>query len=161
MFIVVTIATVVYVTTSAGKPRLRPHYGDGDDDRAYVPPDTGIGIPYITKFSTIFWSGPFWTLSRILILVKFTWILAKSTKKTLNLTPFPEDDFLPDAKPLRIVTRNEWLAQPPREKLDDLKLPVHKVIIAHTATEECSTQVRTLTPFGYFRASRVRNIVGW
>ncbi|KAL9700186.1 hypothetical protein quinque_003627 [Culex quinquefasciatus] len=93
MFIVVTIATVVYVTTSAGKPRLRPHYGDGDDDRAYVPPDTGI-----------------------------------------------EDDFLPDAKPLRIVTRNEWLAQPPREKLDDLKLPVHKVIIAHTATEECSTQ---------------------
>ncbi|XP_039431592.1 peptidoglycan-recognition protein LC-like isoform X3 [Culex pipiens pallens] len=56
------------------------------------------------------------------------------------VTTSAEDDFLPDAKPLRIVTRNEWLAQPPREKLDDLKLPVHKVIIAHTATEECSTQ---------------------
>ncbi|XP_038118223.1 peptidoglycan-recognition protein LC isoform X4 [Culex quinquefasciatus] len=56
------------------------------------------------------------------------------------VTTSAEDDFLPDAKPLRIVTRNEWLAQPPREKLDDLVLPVHKVIIAHTATEECSTQ---------------------
>lgn len=44
MFIVGTVTTVVYVTTSSGKPaRLRPHYGDGDDDRAYVPPDTGIG----------------------------------------------------------------------------------------------------------------------
>ncbi|XP_055528858.1 peptidoglycan-recognition protein LF-like isoform X4 [Wyeomyia smithii] len=51
-----------------------------------------------------------------------------------------DKDFLPDPKPLRIVTRNEWLAQPPREDLEKLQLPVHKVIIAHTATEGCTTQ---------------------
>nr|XP_029722033.1 peptidoglycan-recognition protein LC-like isoform X5 [Aedes albopictus] len=51
-----------------------------------------------------------------------------------------DKDFLPDAKPLRIVTRNEWLAQPPKENLTRLKLPVNRVIIAHTATENCQTQ---------------------
>ncbi|XP_062543621.1 peptidoglycan-recognition protein LE-like isoform X4 [Armigeres subalbatus] len=51
-----------------------------------------------------------------------------------------DDDFLPDAKPLRMVTRNEWLAQPPKETLDKLNLPVNRVIIAHTATENCYTQ---------------------
>ncbi|XP_065081163.1 peptidoglycan-recognition protein LF-like isoform X4 [Ochlerotatus camptorhynchus] len=51
-----------------------------------------------------------------------------------------DNDFFPDAKPLRLVTRNEWLAQPPKEKLTPLKLPVNRVIIAHTATEGCTTQ---------------------
>ncbi|XP_035905769.1 peptidoglycan-recognition protein LC-like isoform X3 [Anopheles stephensi] len=51
-----------------------------------------------------------------------------------------EDDLFPDPRPLRLVTRTEWLAQPPREELTDLKLPVHNVIIAHTATEGCTTQ---------------------
>uniref|UniRef100_A0A8W7NHP6 Peptidoglycan recognition protein long class n=1 Tax=Anopheles atroparvus TaxID=41427 RepID=A0A8W7NHP6_ANOAO len=51
-----------------------------------------------------------------------------------------EDDFFPDPKPLRLVTRTEWLAQPPREELTNLKLPVSTVIIAHTATEGCTTQ---------------------
>nr|XP_029722032.1 peptidoglycan-recognition protein LC-like isoform X4 [Aedes albopictus]XP_029722065.1 peptidoglycan-recognition protein LC-like isoform X4 [Aedes albopictus] len=53
-----------------------------------------------------------------------------------------DKDFLPDAKPLRIVTRNEWLAQPPKENLTRLKLPVNRVIIAHTATENCQTQAQ-------------------
>ncbi|XP_049298984.1 peptidoglycan-recognition protein LC-like isoform X4 [Anopheles funestus] len=51
-----------------------------------------------------------------------------------------EDDLFPDPKPLRLVTRTEWLAQPPRGELTDLKLPVNLVIIAHTATEGCTTQ---------------------
>ncbi|XP_058061133.1 peptidoglycan-recognition protein LC-like isoform X3 [Anopheles bellator] len=51
-----------------------------------------------------------------------------------------EGDIFPDPKPLRLVTRTEWLAQPPREVLTDLKLPVNNVIIAHTATEGCTTQ---------------------
>ncbi|XP_055623049.1 peptidoglycan-recognition protein LC-like [Toxorhynchites rutilus septentrionalis] len=93
MVIITTIVIVIMVATSAGKTRLKPHYGDGDDDRAYVPPDTGI-----------------------------------------------DSDFLPDPKPLRIVTRNEWLASPPKEELTPLTLPVSKVIIAHTATEGCTTQ---------------------
>ncbi|XP_058838800.1 peptidoglycan-recognition protein LC isoform X3 [Topomyia yanbarensis] len=93
MLVITTIVIVTYLATSTGKTILKPHYGDGDDDRAHVPPDTGI-----------------------------------------------DQDFLPDAKPLRIVTRNEWLAQPPKETLALLKLPVHKVIIAHTASEGCTTQ---------------------
>uniref|UniRef100_A0A2M4AHR9 Putative peptidoglycan recognition protein long class n=1 Tax=Anopheles triannulatus TaxID=58253 RepID=A0A2M4AHR9_9DIPT len=60
----------------------------------------------------------------------------------LNVPPNKdiEDDLFPDPKPLRLVTRTEWLAQPPREELTDLKLPVNNVIIAHTATEGCTTQ---------------------
>lgn len=100
MLVITVIVITTYVATTKGKPILKPHYGDGDDDRAYVPPDTGI-----------------------------------------------DKDFLPNAKPLRIVTRNEWLAQPPKEDLELLKLPVHKVIIAHTATEGCATQVITVSLF--------------
>uniref|UniRef100_A0A182JZX7 Peptidoglycan-recognition protein n=1 Tax=Anopheles christyi TaxID=43041 RepID=A0A182JZX7_9DIPT len=55
-----------------------------------------------------------------------------------------EDDLFPDPKPLRLVTRTEWLAQPPREELTDLKLPVNNVIIAHTATEGCTTQAKCM-----------------
>uniref|UniRef100_A0A182N1R7 Peptidoglycan recognition protein family domain-containing protein n=1 Tax=Anopheles dirus TaxID=7168 RepID=A0A182N1R7_9DIPT len=58
----------------------------------------------------------------------------------ISILTASEDDFLPDPKPLRLVTRTEWLAQPPREELTDLKLPVNNVIIAHTATEGCTTQ---------------------
>ncbi|XP_019562439.3 peptidoglycan-recognition protein LC isoform X1 [Aedes albopictus] len=94
MVIITTIVIVAFVSAS-GKPKYKRYYGDGDDDRANVPPDTGI-----------------------------------------------DKDFLPDAKPLRIVTRNEWLAQPPKENLTRLKLPVNRVIIAHTATENCQTQAQ-------------------
>ncbi|EDO64108.1 AGAP005203-PC [Anopheles gambiae str. PEST] len=55
-----------------------------------------------------------------------------------------EDDLFPDPRPLRLVTRTEWLAQPPREELTDLKLPVNNVIIAHTATEGCTTQTKCM-----------------
>uniref|UniRef100_A0A9I3ES57 Peptidoglycan recognition protein long class n=1 Tax=Anopheles epiroticus TaxID=199890 RepID=A0A9I3ES57_9DIPT len=58
----------------------------------------------------------------------------------ISILTASEDDLFPDPKPLRLVTRTEWLAQPPREELTDLKLPVGKVIIAHTATEGCTTQ---------------------
>lgn len=43
---------------------------------------------------------------------------------------------------LRIVARGEWLAQPPNSNLTDLELPAKRVIIAHTATEGCSAQVK-------------------
>lgn len=42
---------------------------------------------------------------------------------------------------LHIISRREWIAQPPLYELDKLELPVPKVIIAHTATENCTTQV--------------------
>lgn len=78
-------------------------------------------------------------LLSVVVLVALMFIVV-TIATVVYVTASAADDFLPDAKPLRIVTRNEWLAQPPRGKLDDLKLPVHKVIIAHTATEECTTQ---------------------
>uniref|UniRef100_A0A1Y9GZ02 Peptidoglycan recognition protein family domain-containing protein n=1 Tax=Anopheles dirus TaxID=7168 RepID=A0A1Y9GZ02_9DIPT len=62
----------------------------------------------------------------------------------ISILTASEDDFLPDPKPLRLVTRTEWLAQPPREELTDLKLPVNNVIIAHTATEGCTTQTKCM-----------------
>lgn len=44
-------------------------------------------------------------------------------------------------KVLRMVTRTEWLAQPPNEILTPLILPAKRIIITHTATEFCETQV--------------------
>ncbi|XP_053624692.1 peptidoglycan recognition protein 4-like isoform X2 [Plodia interpunctella] len=42
---------------------------------------------------------------------------------------------------LRIVSRTDWLAQPPDDpNLDKLRMPVPWVIIAHTATENCYSQ---------------------
>ncbi|XP_055910910.1 peptidoglycan-recognition protein LC-like [Eupeodes corollae] len=42
---------------------------------------------------------------------------------------------------LRIVSREEWLARPPAEEPDHLVLPVYRLIIAHTATSNCFSQV--------------------
>lgn len=44
-------------------------------------------------------------------------------------------------KVLRMVSRDEWLAQPPNEILTPLILPAKRIIITHTATEFCETQV--------------------
>lgn len=41
---------------------------------------------------------------------------------------------------LRIITRDEWLAQSPKRELSNLSLPVKRVIIAHTGTENCDNQ---------------------
>lgn len=55
---------------------------------------------------------------------------------------FPGSDLITDtAGPLRVVSRSDWIAQPPEHELEPLKLPVARVIIAHTATENCSAQV--------------------
>lgn len=49
----------------------------------------------------------------------------------------------PDAPPvfsgkLRIISRGQWVAQPPAEPANKLKTPVPLVVILHTATENCS-----------------------
>lgn len=46
----------------------------------------------------------------------------------------------PSADAIRMVTRSEWLAQEPENELTPLRLPATRVIIAHTATESCSSQ---------------------
>lgn len=54
---------------------------------------------------------------------------------------------------LKLVSRLEWLAQPPSSPSDPLETPVPYVIISHTATETCKSQaqcvfqVRTIQTF--------------
>lgn len=44
-------------------------------------------------------------------------------------------------KILRIVRRDSWLAQPPSSKPELLKLPVSRVVVIPTQTDDCITQV--------------------
>lgn len=62
-------------------------------------------------------------------------------KKMFN-SIFIGDDIITDgSSSLRMVARDEWLAQPPNKELTDLNLPANRVIIAHSATENCTSQV--------------------
>lgn len=40
-----------------------------------------------------------------------------------------------------MVSRNEWTAQPPERDQIPLKLPVDRLVIAHTNTTSCNTRV--------------------
>lgn len=60
---------------------------------------------------------------------------------TVTFAFFPGSDLLL-SKVLRLVSRDEWLAQPPNDDLADLVLPAKRFIITHTATEPCDAQVR-------------------
>lgn len=40
-----------------------------------------------------------------------------------------------------MITRSEWQAMPPSDTLDNLELPAKRVIIGHTATNGCGTEV--------------------
>lgn len=42
---------------------------------------------------------------------------------------------------LHIVSRQEWSGRSPKQDLDANPLPAKLVVIAHTATENCTTQV--------------------
>lgn len=74
-------------------------------------------------------------IASIGVVVCLAALYGKPPPKTNTGDNFTEDNFA------RIVTRNEWLAQPPKETLDLLQRPVQKVIIAHTATDGCTTKV--------------------
>lgn len=42
---------------------------------------------------------------------------------------------------LNIISRNEWNALPVNDTLDDLVMPIKRIIILHTVTKECLTKV--------------------
>lgn len=44
VMVIITAIVIVAFVSASGKPKYKRNYGDGDDDRANVPPDTGIGI---------------------------------------------------------------------------------------------------------------------
>lgn len=71
----------------------------------------------------------------------FSLIIYKKREK--KISKFISDPIALDctAHKLEIVTRHEWLAQPPKKPLEKLKNPVPKAIIAHTATANCTTKV--------------------
>lgn len=48
---------------------------------------------------------------------------------------------LPKYTALRIIYRDEWMAQPPKDKPVPLEQPVPQVGIIDTSTDDCSTQV--------------------
>lgn len=60
---------------------------------------------------------------------------------------------------LRFISRQQWLAQPPESELTNLELPSMRVIVAHTATENCSTQVTqaVIIDFLHFRLGIKKN----
>lgn len=72
-------------------------------------------------------------IASIGVVASLVFLFGKYSPQTSTVDTFTEDNSA------RIVTRNEWLAQPPRETLDLLQLPVQNVIIAHTGTEGCAT----------------------
>ena len=70
-----------------------------------------------------------------------------STQAIIRFYSVKGDDIIDEGPPsLRLVHRDEWLAQPPSNVLTDLEVPATRIIIAHTATENCSTQVILAEP---------------
>ena len=65
-------------------------------------------------------------------------LLASTSASRLDIK-----DELPELK-LKIVSRDEWFAQLPANELTRLDLPIRNVIISHTTTDNCETQVRNL-----------------
>lgn len=64
-------------------------------------------------------------------------------KLTVNKCIVSETDIISDVSgQLKFISRNNWIAQPPEVVPIQLELPSTRVIIAHTATKNCSTQVR-------------------
>ncbi|XP_055380701.1 peptidoglycan-recognition protein LF-like [Condylostylus longicornis] len=66
-------------------------------------------------------------------------------------------DLIATGQVLRLVSRSEWIAQPPNVDLINLTLPVHRVIIAHTATEPCETQAECTFRVRYIQTFHIES----
>lgn len=86
--------------------------GDGDDSRYNIPIESTIGRNAIAT---------------------------SSFQSYYSL--FSEKDQTSTGSVLRLIPRPTWIAQPPNAPATELELPVKRVIIAHTATGNCTTQV--------------------
>lgn len=65
----------------------------------------------------------------------------KFIKNSLGAGPKDDDVITDSSGDLRVISRREWLAEPPSGELLKLDLPVSRVIIAHTASESCDKLV--------------------
>lgn len=62
---------------------------------------------------------------------------------------------------LKIISRKEWLAQPPVEKINQLVLPVPYVVISHTATEDCNNQAACTFYIRYLQTYHIESKDYW
>lgn len=109
----IMLALLLTVLPNGGSRQRK--VSDGDDGRKINPIDSTIGRE----------------ITNILITISPTFS-----------SPLPDTDQTSSGSVLRMVSRGEWVAQPPNDDIVDLLLPTKRVIIAHTATENCTTQVR-------------------
>ncbi|XP_013189387.1 peptidoglycan-recognition protein SA isoform X2 [Amyelois transitella] len=103
------------------------------------------------KYHIQTWHKVLITASCVIVLaVVFTLVLVLQGKSGKNESSSPHkgaseetsNDLLIAPNHLRIVSRTDWLAQPPEDESEMVKLrmPVPWVIITHTATESCHFQ---------------------
>ncbi|XP_037936739.1 peptidoglycan-recognition protein LC isoform X2 [Teleopsis dalmanni] len=78
--------------------------------------------------------------SAIIVSTILIGILIVATNHWFRSSIRKNKDNLGSGKVLRIVPRDGWLAQPPSKPLLSLNLPVSKVIVSSTDTEDCTTQ---------------------
>ncbi|KAG5675911.1 hypothetical protein PVAND_005770 [Polypedilum vanderplanki] len=71
----------------------------------------------------------------MLALVLTVCALAAALSLLFIVLPYNEDE-----EPPHIITRDKWQAKTPKEALTKLELPVKRIIIAHTVTDECFTE---------------------
>ncbi|XP_017478583.1 PREDICTED: peptidoglycan-recognition protein LC isoform X3 [Rhagoletis zephyria] len=63
------------------------------------------------------------------------------TKQTIRKIPSEKSDYVFNGT-LLIVTKDEWFAEPVKDDIEKLKLPVPRVIIAHTASTTCENKLQ-------------------
>uniref|UniRef100_A0A034VG67 Peptidoglycan-recognition protein LC n=1 Tax=Bactrocera dorsalis TaxID=27457 RepID=A0A034VG67_BACDO len=63
------------------------------------------------------------------------------TKQTIRKTPLPDGEYKFNGT-LLVVSKDEWYAEAEHDGIDKLKLPVQRVIIAHTASTSCENKVQ-------------------
>nr|QEI10595.1 peptidoglycan recognition protein isoform A [Bactrocera dorsalis] len=63
------------------------------------------------------------------------------TKQTIRKTPLPDGEYKFNGT-LLVVSKDEWYAEAEHDDIDKLKLPVQRVIIAHTASTSCENKVQ-------------------
>ncbi|KAF5283534.1 hypothetical protein FQA39_LY17314 [Lamprigera yunnana] len=62
---------------------------------------------------------------------------------------------------LKIISRKEWLAQPPSQSINRLVLPIPYVIISHTATENCTNQAECTFYIRYLQTYHIESKNYW
>ncbi|XP_043477831.1 peptidoglycan-recognition protein LC-like [Leptopilina heterotoma] len=110
------------------------------------------------------WAAIFFTIVVMFVTIIVMIVLTSGHNKTPHIPIYPE---LPDSSTgadvwihgVKIVSRDEWLAQPPQER-EKLSLPVKYVFISHTATDFCNNQAQCVHRVRYIQTFHMSS-QGW